>query len=98
VHSDFPNALYKLPGAISFVSKSTAVQHLTTLHQPNITNIPTFTKLLDILNKNAGPNFTKFNNFPTFSVTKINLHFQEVKLIQFLEAPFDAALFTLKLN
>jgi len=38
------------------------------------------------------------NTFPSFSVTKIELHFQEVKIILFLEVSFDGAFFTLKIK
>jgi len=38
------------------------------------------------------------NTFPNFSVTKVSLHFQEVKIIQFLEMSFDTEFFHAKIK
>ena len=84
---------YKLPLALHFVSRNTALQEITTINQQRVSHLPPFTKFLDKY-KNSCPNFT----FSSLQVTNFNLHFLEVKHIQFLVVSLDAAIFMLKSN
>jgi len=82
---------YKLPAALHFVSRSTALQEIKTLNQQTVRHVSSFSKFLD-----------NYKKIPAQSsillVTNFNPPFLEVKHIQFHIVSSYAAIFMLKLN
>ena len=75
---------YKLPAALHFVSRSTALQEITTLKQQTVRHLPPFSNFLDTYKKKSCSN----SIFSFLLVTNFNPHVLEVKHLQFLVVSF----------